>query len=136
MHCRILTRKKFLILLIVLIGALSLLSGCGGIIPPPIVNETAYRALCVGVGDYMYFPDSYGNIDLPGPPYDVNRICYTLGLTRRRQKDMKTALDITDSFRKINSMDPVKYDFTLAQLGMRNKGILSRFLSADKGTDA
>jgi len=82
MHCRILTRKKFLILLIVLIGALSLLSGCGGIIPPPIVSETAYRALCVGVGDYMYFPDSYGNIDLPGPPYDVNRICYTLDRCR------------------------------------------------------
>ena len=84
MHCRILTRKKFLILLIVLIGALSLLSGCGGIIPPPIVNETIYRAYCVGVGDYMYFPDSYGNIDLPGPPYDVNRICYTLDRCRFR----------------------------------------------------
>ncbi|HZK11237.1 MAG TPA: caspase family protein [Atribacterota bacterium] len=82
MHCRILTRKKFLILLIVLIGALSLLSGCGGIIPPPIVNETVYRALCVGVGDYMYFPDIYGNIDLPGTPYDVNRICYTLDRCR------------------------------------------------------
>jgi len=82
MHCRILTRKKFLILLIVLIGALSLLSGCGGIIPPPIVNETVYRALCIGVGDYIYFPDSYGNIDLPGPPYDVNRICYILSKCR------------------------------------------------------
>jgi len=75
-------RNKFLILLIVLIGALSLLSGCGGIIPPPIVNETVYRALCIGVGDYIYFPDSYGNIDLPGPPYDVNRICYILSKCR------------------------------------------------------
>jgi len=45
-------------------------------------NEVVYRALCVGVGDYMYFPDSYGNIDLPGPPYDVNRICYTLDRCR------------------------------------------------------
>ena len=47
-----------------------------------IQNEVVYRALCVGVGDYMYFPDSYGNIDLPGPPYDVNRICYTLDRCR------------------------------------------------------
>ena len=82
MHCRILTRKKFLILLIVLIGALSFLSGCGGIIPPPIVNETVYRALCIGVGDYIYFPDIYGNTDLPGPLYDVNRICDTLNKCR------------------------------------------------------
>jgi len=43
-----------------------------------IIKEITYRALCVGVGDYMYFPDIYGNTDLPGPPYDVNRIGYTL----------------------------------------------------------
>ena len=39
----------------------------------------AYRALCVGVGDYLYFPDACGNIDLPAPPYDVDRMCQTLG---------------------------------------------------------
>ena len=77
-----LKNKKFLVLLVILISSLLLYSGCGGIIPPPIVNETVYRALCIGVGDYMYFPDSYGNIDLPGPPYDVNRICYTLDRCR------------------------------------------------------
>ena len=77
-----LKNKKLLILLMILLLSLLLLSGCGGIIPPPIVNETVYRALCVGVGDYIYFPDSYGNIDLPGPPYDVNRMCYTLDKCR------------------------------------------------------
>jgi len=46
------------------------------------VDEVVYRVYCVGVGDYMYFPDSYGNIDLPGPPYDVNRMCYTLSKCR------------------------------------------------------
>ena len=45
-------------------------------------NEVVYRAYCVGVGDYMYFPDNHGNIDLPGPPYDVNRMCYTLNKCR------------------------------------------------------
>jgi len=74
--------KIYLILLMILISSLLLYSGCGGITPPPIVNETVYRAYCVGVGDYMYFPDSYGNIDLPGPPYDVNRICCTLSKCR------------------------------------------------------
>ncbi|MCK5031341.1 MAG: caspase family protein, partial [Thermoplasmatales archaeon] len=67
----------------ILISSLLLHSGCGGTTSPPItVNETIYHAYCVGVGDYMYFPDSYGNIDLPGPPYDVNRICYTLSKCR------------------------------------------------------
>ena len=79
-----LKNKKFLALLVILISSLALHSGCRGVIPPPIVNETIYRAYCVGVGDYMYFPDSYGNIDLPGPPYDVNRICYTLDRCRFR----------------------------------------------------
>jgi hypothetical protein len=36
----------------------------------------------VGVGDYIYFPDSHGNIDLPSPPYDVNRVCNTLSKCR------------------------------------------------------
>ena len=78
-----LKNKKFLVPLIILISSLLLNSGCGGTTSPPItVNETIYRAYCVGVGDYMYFPDNYGNIDLPGPPYDVNRICYTLDRCR------------------------------------------------------
>ena len=37
-----------------------------------------YRAFLVGVGDYQYFPDAYGNTDLPAPPYDVDRMYDTL----------------------------------------------------------
>jgi len=75
--------KNYLIPLMILISSLLLHSGCGGTTSPPItVNETIYRAYCVGVGDYVYFPDIYGNTDLSGPPYDVNRICYTLNKCR------------------------------------------------------
>jgi hypothetical protein len=67
----------------ILISSLLLSFGCGGTTSPPItVNETVYRACCVGVGDYIYFPDIYGNTDLPGPPYDANRIYYTLDKCR------------------------------------------------------
>ena len=62
--------KNFLILLMILISSLLLHSGCGGIISPPIVNEIVYRALCVGVGDYISGRDN----DLNAPPYDVDRI--------------------------------------------------------------
>jgi len=35
-----------------------------------------------GVGDYINFPNSYGDIDLPGPTYDVNRVRKTLSQCR------------------------------------------------------
>jgi hypothetical protein len=38
--------------------------------PPPIVNPIVYRALCVGVGDYI--ESSF--TDLLGPPFDVDRM--------------------------------------------------------------
>ena len=42
--------------------------------PNPVVR----RALLVGVGDYQYFPDIYGNEDLPAPPFDVDMMHSTL----------------------------------------------------------
>jgi len=80
MHNHILLSKKFLILLTAIILGSLLNSGCGGTTSPPITtNETVYRAFCVGVGDYIYSPDIYGNTDLPGPTYDVDRMRQTLG---------------------------------------------------------
>ncbi|MBQ9595493.1 MAG: DUF2400 family protein, partial [Synergistaceae bacterium] len=33
--------------------------------------------------------------------------------------DLKTAIEITDSFRKISPDDPTKYDFVLTRFGIR-----------------
>lgn len=57
-------------------------------------------------------------------PLDVHmhRIGRTLGFTKRNQADLRTALEITDGFRKIISADPVRYDFALTRLGIR-KGL-------------
>lgn len=83
MHNRELLSKNFLVLLMILMSSLLFSFGCGGTTSPPItINETVYRAYCVGVGDYIYFPDSYGNIDLPGPTYDVNRVRQILSQCR------------------------------------------------------
>ena len=49
----------------------------------------------------------------------IHRICRKLYLTRRKQADLKTALEITEKFRRIAPDDPVKYDFALTRLGMR-----------------
>jgi uncharacterized protein (TIGR02757 family) len=41
-----------------------------------------------------------------------------LGFTRRRQADLRTALEITAGFSKICPEDPVRYDFSLTRLGI------------------
>ena len=49
----------------------------------------------------------------------MHRICLLLGLTTRKQADMRTALEITDAFRAMAPEDPVRYDFSLTRLGIR-----------------
>ena len=55
-------------------------------------------------------------------PLDVHmfRIARRLELTRRNQANMKTALEITAGFRSLVPDDPVRYDFVLTRLGIRN----------------
>jgi len=49
----------------------------------------------------------------------MHRIGLNLGLTRRRQPDQRTALEITEAFREITPEDPVRYDFVLTRFGIR-----------------
>ena len=73
------------------------------------------------------------NVD-PGPwewispsilwiPLDTHmyRICSKLGMTSRKSADQKCAMEITQYFRKICPEDPVKYDFCLSRLGIRQE---------------
>lgn len=55
-------------------------------------------------------------------PLDVHvyRQATELGLTKRRPKDLKTAMEITDAFREIWPDDPVKGDFALFGYGVDN----------------
>ena len=54
-------------------------------------------------------------------PLDVHmhRICRGLGMTERNQADLRTAREVTAAFRKISPDDPVRYDFSLTRLGIR-----------------
>ncbi len=55
-------------------------------------------------------------------PLDTHmyKIGLVLGATRRKAADMRTALEITDAFRRISPEDPVRYDFALTRLGIRS----------------
>ena len=43
-----------------------------------------------------------------------------MGLSKRKQADLKTALEITSSLAKLNPEDPTKYDFVLTRFGIRD----------------
>jgi len=51
----------------------------------------------------------------------MHRISLDLKLTRRRQADLKTAVEVTEKFAAIQPQDPVKYDFTLTRPGIWGK---------------
>ncbi len=48
----------------------------------------------------------------------VGRICRYLGLTRRKTLNWKAALEVTRSLKGVHPLDPVRYDFALARLGI------------------
>lgn len=51
----------------------------------------------------------------------MHAIGLKFGLTKRKQADFKTALEITSSFAKVSPEDPVKYDFALTRFGIRDE---------------
>jgi uncharacterized protein (TIGR02757 family) len=66
----------------------------------------------------------------------MHRLCRALGFTDRRQADLKAALEVTSSFRKIAPEDPARYDFCLTRLGIRADTDERAFLSACGATEA
>lgn len=55
-------------------------------------------------------------------PLDTHilRIGGYLNFTNRKDSSMKTAIEITESLKKMDELDPVKYDFSICHLGIRN----------------
>jgi uncharacterized protein (TIGR02757 family) len=49
----------------------------------------------------------------------MHRISLALNLTSRNQADMRTALEVTSGFKKLEPDDPLKYDFALTRFGIR-----------------
>ncbi len=59
----------------------------------------------------------------------MHKISLALGMTGRRSADMRTALEVTAAFREISPGDPVRYDFALTRLGIRDDRDLPAFLA-------
>lgn len=54
-------------------------------------------------------------------PLDVHmhRVGRKLGFTKRKQADIRTALEITEGFKRFVPEDPIRYDFVLTRQGIR-----------------
>lgn len=50
----------------------------------------------------------------------IHKISLKLGLTEKKQANLRTAVEITSGFKRMVPDDPVKYDFALTRLGIRN----------------
>lgn len=50
----------------------------------------------------------------------MHRISLMLGLTKRKQADLRTAVEITQAFKGPSPDDPVRYDFVLTRFGIRS----------------
>jgi uncharacterized protein (TIGR02757 family) len=51
----------------------------------------------------------------------MHRIATAMGLTSRKQADIRCAIEITEAFSSIRPDDPVRYDFGLTRLGIKPK---------------
>jgi uncharacterized protein (TIGR02757 family) len=60
----------------------------------------------------------------------MHRISLQLGLTKRKQANLKAACEITAAFRSIEPEDPVRYDFALTRLGIRDDLDPAEFLKS------
>lgn len=60
----------------------------------------------------------------------MHNLSLRLGLTRRKQANLRTAFEITEAFKAIAPDDPVKYDFCLTRLGIRDDTDAEAFIQA------
>ncbi len=85
------------------------------------------REDAVDPGGWDHIPASKLVIPLDTHMY---RIARTLGLTKRKQSNLATALEVTAAFRTCAPEDPVRYDFSLTRLGIRRDTDLPAFFKA------
>jgi len=70
-------------------------------------------------------PGGWSDIDKSELIYPMDthmfKIAKFLKFTKRKQVNLKTAIEVTKEFKKLSFDDPVKYDFSLTRFGIRNE---------------
>ncbi|HOR47100.1 MAG TPA: TIGR02757 family protein [Caldisericia bacterium] len=112
--------------------------GCKNSLVPAPEKDSACKRLNLYfrwmVRDSDVDPGGWNGVPKKGliVPLDTHmfNICRKLGLTDRNQANLKTALQITENFRKFDPDDPTRYDFPLTRLGIRTDTDLDGFLTS------
>ena len=112
--------------------------GCKNSLVPAPEKDSACKRLNLYfrwmVRDSDVDPGGWNGVSKKGliVPLDTHmfNICRKLGLTDRNQANLKTALQITENFRKYDPDDPTRYDFPLTRLGIRTDTDLDGFLAS------
>lgn len=118
--------KKLIVILAILI--LTVISGCGITPDPPEPNEVVYRALLVGVGDYLGC-----SADLKSPPYNVDRMQEIFSQCRFGEEEIEFLVinELKDKYAtKKAVLDEIWYTFHLA-----DDNDISYFYWCGHGTD-
>ncbi len=108
---------------------------CGHLLPDPS-RGSACKRLClmlrwlvrkdrVDPGGWDAVPASKLLIPLDT---HMHKIAKGLGVTTRKAADMRTVVEVTEAFRRVAPKDPVRYDFALTRLGIRNDMDVGTFL--------
>jgi uncharacterized protein (TIGR02757 family) len=111
-------------------------AGCGHLLPDPACGSACKRLNLMLRWLVRRDDVDPGGWTCVGPeklivPLDthMHRIALALGMTTRRSADMRTALEVTAAFGGISPDDPVRYDFALTRLGIRDDLELPAFLA-------
>jgi uncharacterized protein (TIGR02757 family) len=97
---------------------------------PSLLSSPEDGSACKRLNLYLRWMVRRDAVD-PGPwrsvpqaklvvPLDTHlfRLSRLMGLTRRNQPDLKTALEVTRAFAAASPRDPVRYDFALTRIGI------------------
>jgi uncharacterized protein (TIGR02757 family) len=110
--------------------AVSLLSG-GGLDSSHLLPRTSKGSACKRLALYVRWMVRHDDVDPGGwskiapcdimVPLDTHmfHIASGLGFTARSSADGRTAMEVTDAFRRLCPNDPVRYDFALTRFGIR-----------------
>lgn len=100
-------------------------SGLAHLVPEPR-RGSACKRLCLYLRWMCRAPDGVDVGGFPFPPSElvipvdthVHRIAQNLGLTRRADASLRTAIEITEALARLDAADPVRYDFALCHFGV------------------
>jgi len=109
---------------------------CGHLLPDPL-RGSACKRLClmlrwlvrkdrVDPGGWSGIPTSKLLVPLDT---HMHKIATGLGATKRKAADMPAVVEITEAFGRLAPEDPVRYDFALTRLGIRDDMDVGAFLA-------